>query len=113
MILRVILPQFLQVTEIVPERILVLAVRPGINAELQPLQIRLDVVEFGLIPCLLPILRMSLAAEFTNSSSLSSGAWTIEDKWSMASEALAFLFEWFFLALLGILTTHFQECRFN
>lgn len=108
-----ILPQLLQVTVIVPERILVLAVRPGINAELQPLQIKLEVVGSGLIPCLFPILRMSLAAEFTDSSSLFSGAWTIEDKWSIASEALAFLFESFLLALLCIRTTHFQECRFD
>ena len=108
-----ILPQLLQVTVIVPERILVLAVRPGISAELQPLQIKLEVVGSGLIPCLFPILRMSLAAEFTDSSSLFSGAWTIEDKGAIASEALAFLFESFLLALLGIRTTHFQECRFD
>ena len=113
MILRVILQQLLQVTAILPERILVLAVLPGINAELQPLQISLEVVEFGLIPCLLPIFRISLAAEFNNSSSLSQGAWRIEDRWSIASEALAFLFEWFFLDPLGMRTTHFQECRFN
>ena len=108
-----ILPQLLQVTVIVPERIVVLAVRPGINAELQPLQIKLEVIGSGLIPCLCPILRMSLAAEFNDCSSLFSGAWTIEDKWSIASEALAFLFESFLLALLGIRTTHFQECRFD
>ena len=108
-----ILPQFLQVTVIIPERILVLAVRPGISAELQPLQIRLEVVGSGLIPCLFPILKMSLAAEFTDSSSLFSGAWTIEDKWPIASEALAFLFESFLLFLLDISTTHFQERRFN
>ena len=112
-LLREILPQLLQVTIRVPERILVIDVRPGIKAELQPLQINLEVIDSGLMPCLLPILKISLAAEFKDSSSLLSGAFRIEERWSIASEALAFLFESFLLALLGILTTQFQERRFD
>ena len=106
MLLRVILPQLLQVTVTVPERTLVLAVRPGISAELQPLQMSLEVLGSGLMPCLFPILKISLAADFTDSSSLSSGACIIEERWLIASEALAFLFESFLLARLGIRTTH-------
>ena len=107
------LPQFMHVTMMNPEFILVLAFLPGIKAELQPLQISLDVLESGLIPCLFPILRISLAAELTDSSSWSRWSFRIEDKWSIASEALAFLFESFLLALLGILTTHSQERRLD
>lgn len=70
----------LQVTVTVRERILILALRPGIKAELQPLQISLDVLASGLIPCLFPILRISLAAVFTDSSSLYSGVCRIEDR---------------------------------
>ena len=95
-----------------PERILVIEVRPGIRAELHPRQISLEVLESGLTPCLFPILRMSLAAEFTDSSSFCSGDWIIEDRWSMASEALDFLFESLLLPRLGIRTTQFQDSRF-
>ena len=112
-LLRDILPQILQVTVRVPERILVLDVRPGIRAELQPLQINLEVLDSGLMPCLLPILKMSLAAELTDSSSLLSGAFRIEERWSIALEALAFLFESVLLTRLGILTTQFQKRRLD
>ena len=69
MLVRVTFSHLLQVTITVPERILVVAERPGMRAELQPRQISLDVFASGLTPCRLPILRMSLAAEFTDSSS--------------------------------------------
>jgi len=69
----VTLPQLLQVTITVPDRILVLDVRPGIRAELHPRQMSLDVLMSGLMPCRFPIRRISLAAELTDSSSLFSG----------------------------------------
>ena len=68
-LVRVTFSHLLQVTITVPERILVVAERPGMRAELQPRKISQDVFAYVLTPCRLPILRMSLAAEFTDSSS--------------------------------------------
>ncbi|SVC96189.1 uncharacterized protein METZ01_LOCUS349043 [marine metagenome] len=59
---RSILPQSSQVMTSMPPETLNLALRPGIRAASQSLQISLEISESGRSPCRFPILRISLAA---------------------------------------------------